>query len=141
MSDMKMSDVFELPVYSGMKAATKASAIYDASGTFGILNNQAMRHVAHAINNHDRLEQENKQLIETGHKANKDLRNDVNEIQQENAELREALQKTINLSERFVVNALTLAKHDYPLSPSAGIQLKDWKVHEQRIQSLLSKND
>ncbi|AUR83520.1 coil containing protein [Vibrio phage 1.036.O._10N.286.45.C3] len=65
----------------------------------------------------------------------------IDRLQQENAELREALQKTINLSERFVVNALTLAKHDYPLSPSAGIQLKDWKVHEQRIQSLLSKND
>tara|TARA_R110002020_G_scaffold59996_1_gene163063 strand:- start:49 stop:390 length:342 start_codon:yes stop_codon:yes gene_type:complete len=35
----------------------------------------------------DKLEQENKQLIETGHKANKDLRNDVNRLEQQNAEL------------------------------------------------------
>lgn len=64
MKEMKMSDVFELPVHSGMKAATKASAIYDARGTFGILNDQAMRHVAHAINTHDRLQQENAELRE-----------------------------------------------------------------------------
>ena len=60
-------------------------------------------------------------------------------LEQEVAELREALQSTLNLSDRFVVNALTLAKHDYPLSPSAGIQLKDWKMHEQHIQQLLNK--
>ena len=70
--------------------------------------------IAKAVNNHDRLEQEV-------------------------AELREVLQATLNLSDRFVVNALTLAKHDYPLSPSAGIQLKDWKMHEKHIQQLLNK--
>ena len=45
---------------------------------------------------HDQLKQENKQLIETGHKANKDLRNEVEQLEQENTELREALQSIKN---------------------------------------------
>ncbi len=49
-------------------------------------------YVLECVKNHDRLEQENKQLIETGHKANKALRNEVDRLEQENAELREALQ-------------------------------------------------
>ena len=60
-------------------------------------------------------------------------------LEQENAELREALQVTVKLSERFVVAALTLAKHDYPQSPSSGMQLKDWKRHEARLKKLLKK--
>ena len=76
----------------------------------------------------------------TGHPANiKFAKEAIDELEQENVELREALQATVELSERFVVGALTLAKHDYPLSPSSGIQLKDWKNHEEKLKQLLNK--
>lgn len=68
-----------------------------------------------------------------------DLPESYNRLEQENAELREALKETVELSERFVVAALTLAKHDYPQSPSSGIQLKDWKKHDSKIKKLINK--
>ena len=120
---MKMSDLFNLPVYDQdgsvmCQGAIKHSQPHSdvcikAIGYKGNADKLA-KYNSHAINNHDRLEQEN-------------------------AELREALQETVELSERFVVGALTLAKHDYPLSPSSGIQLKDWKKHEEKLKQLLNK--
>ena len=45
-----------------------------------------------------RLQQENEQLIQTSHNANKELRNKVDRLEQENAELRELATMVVNLS-------------------------------------------
>ena len=68
-----------------------------------------------------------------------EIKRNHDRLKQENTELREALQATVDISERFVVHALTLAKHDYPLSPSSGMQLTDWKKHEHKLKQLLNK--
>ena len=44
---------------------------------------------------YERLEQENKQLIETGHKANKELRNEVARLEGQVVELVKALQSLV----------------------------------------------
>lgn len=102
MNDKKMSDVFDLPVSIGKKAASHASAILDGCGTFGIINDQAMKHSCHAINNHDRLTEENKQLREM---LSRDRTAFLNQIElelirdsakQETQELADSIYKLLN---------------------------------------------
>jgi len=77
------------------------------------------------------------QLKDAAKRASAELTNK----EKENAELKELLMSTYFLSTRIVIPALTLAKHDYPLSPSASIQLTDWKAHESKIKKKLNMGE
>ena len=58
MSEMKMSDMFELPVLASQLE------VYGANSNPGITFEDIEKAAAHAINNHDRLVEENKRLRE-----------------------------------------------------------------------------
>lgn len=58
MSEMKMSDMFELPVRASQLE------VYGANSNPGITFEDIEKAAAHAINNHDRLIEENKRLRE-----------------------------------------------------------------------------
>ena len=59
-----MSDVFELPVIKGEAVAQSCVRVCDGGGGFSVVNEFAAPFVIKAINNHDRLEQENAELRE-----------------------------------------------------------------------------
>ena len=61
---MKMSDVFKLPVIKGHLVGRDCVAVCDGNGTFSVVNDSAAPLVIKAINNHDRLKQENAELRE-----------------------------------------------------------------------------
>lgn len=62
MSDLKMSEVFGLPVIEGNFVNEHTRMVCDQKGVFAMSNISASSRVAHAINNHDRLVEEIAQL-------------------------------------------------------------------------------
>ena len=58
MSEMKMSDMFELPVRASQLE------VYGANSNPGITFEDIEKAAAHAINNHDKLTEQNAKLVE-----------------------------------------------------------------------------
>lgn len=67
MSDIKMGEVFELPVRTENKYSCRQFIWSDMglAGSYGEFNNKRQSDAAcHAINNHDRLVEENAELVD-----------------------------------------------------------------------------
>ena len=56
--------VFSLPVYRGESVGQGCVRVCDGNGGFAVVNEVAAPFVVEAINNHDRLQQENAELKE-----------------------------------------------------------------------------